>query len=42
VIISKGRLIAEGSPGELCRQTSCASLEDAFVKLTGVAEIPAC
>jgi sodium transport system ATP-binding protein len=42
VIISKGRLIAEGSPGELCRQSSCASLEDAFVKLTGVAEIPAC
>jgi len=42
VIISKGRLIAEGSPGELCRQSSCASLEDAFVKLTGVAEVPAC
>jgi sodium transport system ATP-binding protein len=34
VIISSGRLIAEGSPAEVCAQTDTDSLEDAFVKLT--------
>jgi len=34
VIISSGRLIAQGSPSELCSQTNTASLEEAFVKLT--------
>jgi sodium transport system ATP-binding protein len=34
VIISKGRLIAQGSPPELCAQTNTPSLEEAYVKLT--------
>lgn len=34
VIISGGRLIAQGSPTELCVQTGTSSLEEAFVKLT--------
>ena len=38
VMIDRGRLMAEGSPAELCAQTETASLEDAFVKLTGPRE----
>ena len=34
VIISSGRLVAQGSPAEVCEQTGTDSLEDAFVKLT--------
>jgi len=34
VIIDRGRLVAQGSPAQLCRQTDSASLEDAFVNLT--------
>jgi sodium transport system ATP-binding protein len=34
VIAGHGRLVAQGSPAELCRQTDSASLEDAYVKLT--------
>jgi sodium transport system ATP-binding protein len=34
VIVEHGRVAAQGSPAELCRQTNSASLEDAFVKLT--------
>ncbi len=34
VIVDGGRVVAEGSPAGLCRQTDSASLEDAFVKLT--------
>jgi sodium transport system ATP-binding protein len=34
VIVDHGRLVAQGSPADLCRQTDSASLEDAFVKLT--------
>jgi sodium transport system ATP-binding protein len=34
VIISSGRLVAQGSPAEICAQTNAASLEDAFVTLT--------
>ena len=36
VIIDRGRLVAQGSPADLCCQTDSASLEDAFVKLTSV------
>ena len=36
VIVDHGRLVAQGSPADLCRQTDSASLEDAFVKLTSV------
>jgi len=42
VIIDRGCLVAEGSPAALCLQTASASLEDAFVKLTGTQEVPAC
>jgi sodium transport system ATP-binding protein len=42
VIISNGSLIAQGSPSELCSQTSTASLEDAFVKLTCSPESSIC
>jgi sodium transport system ATP-binding protein len=34
VVISEGRIAAQGSAEELCSQTATASLEDAFVKLT--------
>jgi sodium transport system ATP-binding protein len=34
VVISQGRIAAQGSAEELCSQTATASLEDAFVKLT--------
>jgi sodium transport system ATP-binding protein len=34
VVVDGGRVVAEGSPAGLCRQTDSASLEDAFVKLT--------
>jgi sodium transport system ATP-binding protein len=33
-IVSAGRVVAQGSPEDLCSQTSSASLEDAFIKLT--------
>ena len=42
VIISRGSLIAQGSPSEVCRQTNTASLEEAFVKLTSSPESPIC
>jgi sodium transport system ATP-binding protein len=31
VIISRGRTVAEGEPEAVCRQTGCATLEDAFM-----------
>jgi len=42
VIIANGSLIAQGSPSELCSQTSTASLEEAFVKMTCPPEVPLC
>ena len=42
VIVDHGRLVAQGSPAELCRQTDSASLEDAFVKLTCMEELAVC
>jgi len=33
-IISAGRLVARGTPEELCAQTGAASLEEAFVRVT--------
>src|ERR1039457_3480668 len=33
-IVSAGRVVAQGSPDDLCRQTDTESLEDAFMKLT--------
>ncbi|WP_102126547.1 ABC transporter ATP-binding protein [Deinococcus planocerae] len=40
-IIAAGRLVAEGTPGELLARTGTASLEDAFLLLTGLAAPPA-
>jgi sodium transport system ATP-binding protein len=34
VVISSGRMVAHGSPAELCAQTATGSLEEAFVHLT--------
>ena len=34
VVISGGRIVAQGSPAELCSQAATASLEEAFIKLT--------
>ena len=42
VIVDHGRLVAQGSPAELCRQTDSGSLEDAFVKLTCTEEPAIC
>ena len=42
VVIDRGRLVAQGSAAELCRQTDSASLEDAFVKLTRTEEPAIC
>src|ERR1700722_2471738 len=33
VIIAQGRIVAQGSPQELCSQTETASLEEAFLEL---------
>jgi sodium transport system ATP-binding protein len=35
VIIAGGRIVAEGSPQELCSQAQTTSLEEAFIELTG-------
>lgn len=37
-IISKGRLVAEGTPGELLNRTGDHSLEEVFLEMTGDAE----
>jgi sodium transport system ATP-binding protein len=42
VVISKGRLVAQGSAEAICGQTGSATIEDAFVKLTGFEEAPSC
>jgi sodium transport system ATP-binding protein len=42
VIVDHGRLVAQGSPADLCRQAGCASLEEAFVKLTCTEEPAIC
>ena len=34
VILSHGRVVAQGPPDEICDRAAAASLEDAFVKLT--------
>jgi sodium transport system ATP-binding protein len=35
VIVSRGRVAASGGVEAICRQTQCATLEDAFLKVTG-------
>ena len=41
VILARGRVVAEGTPGELCARAGAATLEDAFVAFTGE-EVAAC
>ena len=38
VVMAKGKVIAQGSPSELCVMTGKASLEDAFIALIGTDE----
>jgi sodium transport system ATP-binding protein len=42
VILAQGRVVAEGSPGELCRRAGVTTLEDAFMVFTGAEEVPSC
>jgi sodium transport system ATP-binding protein len=42
VMVAGGRVVAQGSPEDLCRETDTASLEDAFVQLTGRQETLEC
>jgi sodium transport system ATP-binding protein len=42
VVISAGRLVAQGSPADLCTQTTTSSLEEAFVALTCHSENTKC
>lgn len=42
VIVAGGTLVGHGTPEALCRAASADSLEDAFVKLTGTAEVAPC
>jgi len=41
VIISRGRTVVQGTPDEILAATGHASLEDAFVSLTGIDEVGA-
>ena len=36
VVIASGRVVAQGTPGELRQQTGFENLEDAFVALAGL------
>ncbi len=38
IVMAKGKVIAVGSPQQLCQQTGKASLEDAFIELIGTDE----
>ena len=38
VVMAKGRVLAQGSPAELCARTGKTSLEDAFITLIGTDE----
>jgi len=42
VVVAGGRVVAQGSAEELCRETASDSLEDAFVKLTSGQEALEC
>ena len=42
VILARGRVVAQGTPAELCGRASAATLEDAFVAFTGAEEVAAC
>lgn len=38
LVMAKGRIVAQGSPAELCLRTGKSSLEDAFISLIGTDE----
>lgn len=38
IVMADGKVVAVGSPDELCQQTGKASLEDAFIQLIGTDE----
>lgn len=38
IVMTQGRVVAVGSPADLCRQTGKESLEDAFIQLIGTDE----
>jgi sodium transport system ATP-binding protein len=40
VIVARGRVVAQGTPRELCERTGTASLEDVFVRLIGAGPEP--
>jgi sodium transport system ATP-binding protein len=40
VILAGGRVVAAGHPHEICRGTECASLDDAFMRLSNAEEVP--
>ncbi len=42
VIISKGRVVADGTADAICRHAGCESLEDAFVRLTAPGSVQPC
>jgi sodium transport system ATP-binding protein len=42
VIVAGGRVVAEGTPMELCERGGVVNLEDAFVAFTGAEEVAAC
>jgi sodium transport system ATP-binding protein len=42
VVLARGRVVAEGTPAELCRRAGVRTLEDAFVAFTGAEEVLSC
>lgn len=42
VIISRGRTMTQGDPASVCRTAGCATLEEAFMVLTGRLEVTSC
>lgn len=42
VVLAHGRVVAEGTPAELCRRAGVRTLEDAFVAFTGDGEVLSC
>lgn len=40
VMIAKGRVVAAGQPGEICREAGAASLDDAFMRLSNAGGKP--
>jgi sodium transport system ATP-binding protein len=42
VVLAQGRVVAEGTPAELCQRAGVCTLEDAFVAFTETAEVLSC